>query len=144
MAPDAGRFDGAARLMQNPFNATGEYSDERTGPTSDHVRLLVNSPETWGQFKTPGLRNIEKTAPYMHQGQFESLREVIEFYSTLDQMVRVGHHQETLLTPVHLTEQEIDDLTAFLTSLNGRPLDPALLAQPASATPGESRDRQGP
>jgi cytochrome c peroxidase len=138
MAADAGRFDGASRVAGNPFNATGELSDERTGEVADHVKMLVNSPETWGQFKTPGLRNVAKTPPYMHQGQFDSLGEVIEFYSTLEGMVLVGHHQETLLTPAHLTEQEIEDLTAFLTSLTGKPLDADLLVQPQRPTTGGS------
>jgi cytochrome c peroxidase len=134
LQPDAGRLSGASKLAASRFNAAGEFSDDPDGPTARQVKTLVNSPEAWGQFKTPGLRNVASTAPYMHQGQFESLRDVIEFYSTLENMVLVGHHQETLLVPIHLTEQEVQDLIAFLTSLNGKPLDPALLTQPESAT----------
>lgn len=130
--PDAARFDGAGRIKVNPFNAAGAFSDDAGGPIAEHVKLLANSPDTWGQFKTPSLRNSARTAPYMHQGQFATLRDVVGFYNTLEQAVVIGHHQETLLVPLHLTENEIEELVAFLTSLNGLPLDAQLLTQPPS------------
>lgn len=129
LRPDPGRFDGSARVVKNPFNARGMFSDDRTGPSSEKISFLLQTPETWGQFKTPSLRNVANTAPYMHQGQFQTLREVVEFYSTRKRAVQIGHHQETILTPLHLSEQEIDDLVAFLESLTGDPL-PAHLTKP--------------
>ena len=51
----------------------------------------------------------------------------MRFYSTLDGAVGRSHHQERILEPLQLTETEIDDLLAFLESLEGRPLPPPLL-----------------
>ncbi|MCI0631140.1 MAG: c-type cytochrome [Phycisphaerales bacterium] len=128
-APDPARFDGAKRVLDNPFNSQGAFSDDPAGD-SNNIKFLLHSPELWGQFKTPSLRNIAKTAPYMHQGQFQTLHEVVRFYSTRQGAVRIGHHQETILNPLNLSEAEIDDLVAFLESLTGEPLPATLLTAP--------------
>ncbi|HEY3189262.1 MAG TPA: hypothetical protein VGJ70_17385, partial [Solirubrobacteraceae bacterium] len=57
-------------------------------------------------FNTPMLRDVRNSAPYMHNGVFESLREVVEFYD-----------QRSSVAPLHLTDQEVDDLVAFLNEL---------------------------
>ena len=67
-----------------------------------------------------------------HYGQFENLADVVRFYSTLEDRVGMGHHQESILVPLNLDEGEIADLVVFLESLTGRPLDPALLRGPDS------------
>jgi cytochrome c peroxidase len=70
-----------------------------------------------GKFKTPSLRNIALTAPYMHNGRFATLRECVEHYNT-------GFKDSKSLDPVlkvtrkgRLTSQEIDDIVAFLHTL---------------------------
>jgi len=67
-----------------------------------------------GAYRTPTLRNIELTAPYMHDGSISTLREVVEYYDK-------GGKNNLLLNPaifpLHLTEQEKSDLTAFLATL---------------------------
>lgn len=68
-------------------------------------------------FKTPTLRNVELTAPYMHDGSVPTLRDVIDFYD------RGGGNQEpksVLLRRLYLTEREKSDLVAFLESLTGK------------------------
>jgi cytochrome c peroxidase len=129
---DAGRFGGLRNLLEDPFNAAGEYSDDREGSAARRLRFTVNGPENWGRFKTPSLRNVALTAPYMHQGQFESLEEVVEYYSTLEGAVVADHHDEAILVPRDFTEQEKRDLVAFLRSLTDDDLDPSLLEAPAS------------
>ena len=71
-----------------------------------------------GKFRTPPLRYISYTAPYMHNGVFETLEEVIEFY---DQGGGDSEHGEKspLLRPLNLTEDEKWDLLEFLESLSG-------------------------
>ena len=67
-------------------------------------------------FKTPTLRNVELTAPYMHDGSVPTLRGVIDFYNA------GGGRQQpksSLLRKLDLTEQEKSDLVAFLESLTG-------------------------
>lgn len=72
-----------------------------------------------GAFKTPGLRDITRSAPYMHNGTESTLEEVIDFYN------RGGDVKENLspfITPLGLNKQEKKDLVEFLKSLDGEPI----------------------
>lgn len=129
---DPGRYQGAALLRASSFNAGGPFSDDPGGEAARRLRRLANGPDNWGRFRTPTLRNVELTAPYMHEGQYESLEAVLEHYSTLADAVQLDHHQEQVLQPLHLSPREIADLAAFLRSLTDNSLDPALLAPPPS------------
>jgi cytochrome c peroxidase len=114
---DAGRHAGAQRVLEDPFNARGLFSDERSGERARNLETLVAPPETWGQFKTPSLRGVAHTAPYMHQGQLATLAEVVRFYVTREGARGAGHHREKLLRPLDLSEDEQQALVAFLESL---------------------------
>jgi cytochrome c peroxidase len=71
-----------------------------------------------GKFKTPGLRNIAVTPPYMHNGMFKTLREVIDYYDNPAHFIPDGINRDTLLAqPLRLTEAEKTDLEAFLLAL---------------------------
>jgi cytochrome c peroxidase len=77
---------------------------------------VTQNPQDRWKYKTPSLRNINLTAPYMHNGSLETLQQVVEFYN------RGGIANETLdplIKPLNLTAQEMDELTAFLKSLTG-------------------------
>jgi len=64
----------------------------------------------------------------MHQGQFDTLEEVVRHYSTLENATPLGHHsQEQLLEPLNLTDEQIADLVAFLKSLTDDSINPKLL-----------------
>lgn len=70
-----------------------------------------------GQFKTPTLRDVALTAPYMHDGSIATLEEVVEFYN------RGGNrnpHLDGKMKPLELTDQEKSDLVAFLKALTGK------------------------
>lgn len=82
-APDLGRFLGADLLLNSPFNATGIYSDDQSGRTLTPTAFLFNRAQFNGQFKTPSLRNVAVTPPYMHHGQLATLADVVQYYSTL-------------------------------------------------------------
>lgn len=72
-------------------------------------------------FRTPSLRNVADTAPYMHNGIFRTLEETLDFYVKAE-----GHpaHRHPLITPLDLlTEQDKKDLLEFLRSLSGAPLN---------------------
>ncbi len=73
-----------------------------------------------GKFKTPTLRNIELTAPYMHNGSVKTLMEVVEYY---DQGGHDNPFLDAAIFPLHLTEQEKKDLVAFMSSLTGASVD---------------------
>lgn len=77
---------------------------------------VTEDPNDRWKFRTPTLRNVVLTAPYMHNGSMLSLREVIDFYN------QGGVPNEVLsplIKPLNLTDAEIDDLVAFLESLTG-------------------------
>jgi cytochrome c peroxidase len=128
---DSGRYGGIAAVLADPFNAIGRYSDDPS-ERERAVSFLISRPDTQGQFKVPTLRNVTQTAPYMHDGRFASLTDVLHFYSNDAGAAQSGHHQETILRPLHLSDEAVNDLLAFFDSLTGAPLDPALLQQPPS------------
>ncbi|HEX5010827.1 MAG TPA: cytochrome c peroxidase [Planctomycetota bacterium] len=128
---DSGRLTGIDKVQADPFNGAGAFSD---APAAGHEKLdfLASGPDNIGQFKTPSLRSVALTAPYMHAGQFPTLHDVLVHYSEFaDAFDFDPGHFEQMLQPLHLTEGEIADLTAFLGSLTGTGLDPALLEAPA-------------
>lgn len=69
-----------------------------------------------GAFKTPGLRDVSKRAPYMHDGSLRTLREVVEFYNRGAAGPTAGRGR---LAPLRLAEAQIDELVAFLEALDG-------------------------
>lgn len=74
-----------------------------------------------GRFKTPGLRNIGVTAPYMHNGMFATLEAVVDYYNNPTKFVKDGiNTDELLLQPLGLTEKEKKDLVAFLKTLTDK------------------------
>ena len=84
---------------------------------ADLGRYSVNKhPGTVGGFKTPTLRDISHTAPYMHDGRLTTLEEVVEFY---DQGGIQNPHLSNLIIPLDLTEQEKKDLVEYMRALNG-------------------------
>lgn len=120
MQPDLGRSEGIAKLATDEFVTAGYFSDDPTGIRAQHLAYLDAEAGVRGHFKTPSLRNVALTAPYMHQGQMATLREVVEYYSTLATAIEPAdpNHVEALLVKLDLTEREIDDLVAFLQSLS--------------------------
>lgn len=118
---DTGRFRGIELVKGSELNAAGPYSDERDGDAARRLERVAQQPENWGQFKTPSLRNVAVTAPYMHDGRFATLREVVRYYSTLEGAVPPDAHSERTLVKAYLTEPEQEDLVAFLDSLTEEP-----------------------
>lgn len=118
LAVDVGRFDGIARVLADPFNGVGRHSDDSDARVNDRLRYLKPRPSSLGEMRTPSLRNVALTAPYMHDGRFATLRDVLRFYSELDDIPALGEREATL-TPLALSDGESDDLVAFLRSLSG-------------------------
>ncbi len=73
-----------------------------------------------GFFKIPSLRNVAITAPYMHNGMFATLKQVVEYYNNPDSVIRGGgggHRDLSLNQPLHLSEAEVSDVVSFLEAL---------------------------
>ncbi|SDH15008.1 cytochrome-c peroxidase [Mucilaginibacter gossypii] len=101
------------------FRSIGLY-DAKT--LQDSGRACVTKKKTdLGRFKIGALRNIAITAPYMHNGMFKTLRQVIDYYNDPDKIVPHSINRDTLLnTPMGLSEQEKIDLESFLVSLTDK------------------------
>lgn len=114
---DPGRFAGLERLAQDPFTRASAYSDAKDREQDSRpVRTVVREPRHFGEWKTPSLRSVGSTAPYMHNGSIATLRGVVMHYSKFNEE-RIHADGEALLKPLHLSERQIDDLLAFLEAL---------------------------
>jgi len=78
--------------------------------------VVTNKPADLGAFKTPTLREIARTAPYMHDGSLATLEDVIEFYS---RGAQPNPHLDRQIRPLNLTDREKAALLAFLRALSG-------------------------
>ena len=107
---------GTALFMDNDFHNNGLDTE----PFIDlGLAKITGNPSDNGKFRTPTLRNIEFSAPYMHDGRFTTLEEVIEHYnsggkysSTVDPLMK------KLGVGLQLTNQEKNDLIAYLKTLS--------------------------
>lgn len=126
----------------DPLGTTGAFSNNGLDPVYDangykdagRGAITKNLAQN-GQFRIPSLRNIALTAPYMHDGRFASLKEVLDFYS---EGVHQGANVDSKMQfakkgGVHLTEQEKEQIMAFLQTLT----DSAFVNDPAFSNPFE-------
>jgi len=119
---------GVPKNPENPFytldksyNPLGEnYIDLGLGT------ILKKTSEN-GKFKVPGLRNVALTAPYMHNGVFKTLKEVVQFYNTRDkgnwpppEVPETVNKKE--LGNLGLTDDEVDAIVAFMETLSDQPI----------------------
>lgn len=109
--------EGYALFTDNKFHNLG-VGAELDGSLADIGRFEVSQVETdKGAFKTPHLRNIADSAPYMHDGHLRTLKEVVDFY------VGAGNsndfRDEEIHELDHLSAQERADLIAFMEALSG-------------------------
>ena len=114
---DGGRYAGIKRLRADPYNLLGAYSDDPSRASASKTRHVLLQPRNFGEFRVPGLRNVAKTAPYMHNGSLATLDGVVKHYSELNED-RLHTDGERILRPLRLTPQASADLVAFLESLS--------------------------
>ena len=101
------------------FKNIGLYNG---GNLNDAGLYNISNKETdKGKFKTPGLRNIAVTAPYMHNGMFKTLDEVLEYYNNPQKFVPDAINiDDVLKKPLGLTDTEKKDIVAFLKTLTDK------------------------
>jgi len=110
MSFDAGRADGISLVLADEFNCLGPFSDA-TGKVCQQLWFMDTDAKKYtGAMKTPTLRNVVERPPYMHAGQFKTIREVLEFYKG-SKNPDIEHQD--------LTEGDLSALEAFLGTLSG-------------------------
>ncbi len=121
-----------------PFHNTGLYNLDGNGAyPADNPGLMAvtNRPQDMGRFRSPSLRNLTVTAPYMHDGSIATLRDVITHYANGGRSKRMtGMYsplQSDLVRGFTLSAQETDDLLAFLEALT----DDEFLSNPSLKDP---------
>lgn len=127
---DDGRESGVHEAKRDPFNCLGPYSDAAEEECTELRFVKETDPHFKRAFKTPTLRNLSKTAPYMHAGQFRTLAQILEHYNTaprppvgISELVRLG------LNAMHLRQLE-----AFLRTLDSAVIVPAELVLPPDSS----------
>lgn len=133
----------ASRLVETPFHNTGLYNLGGTDAFPEPNRgvfELTAKADDMGKFRAPSLRNVEVTAPYMHDGTIATLEDVLRFYAAGGRHItsgpfagdgRANRLKSDLVTRIDLNDQEQADLVAFLKTLT----DHDFLTHPRHANP---------
>ena len=129
-------------FSEKPFHNNGMYNVDGEGryPKNQGVFEHTRDQEDLGRFKAPTLRNIEVTAPYLHDGSVETLSDLIDLYASGGRVITEGEdagdgtahpNKSVFIVGFELTEDEKLDLLAFLHALT----DEQFLKNPALSDP---------
>ncbi len=117
ISQDMGRILGIQSVLMDEFNCMGPYNDQRQASCDSLV--YINRHEIGalmnGAFKVPSLRNLEYTSPYMHDGRFTSLMEVLKHYQNPPDKAENIHE----ISKLTLSIEDLENLSAFLKTLSG-------------------------
>jgi cytochrome c peroxidase len=141
-----GARDGLAKLKKNPYRRDSRFSDDPNddsrklyysipfapggGPAPPGFEVDADGAVRKGAYRTPTLRDVALTAPYMHNGLFTTLEQVVAHYNRGGSPSTVGTASPPI-KPLHLTDEEQSDLVEFLKSLTGAPLPSSITETPA-------------
>jgi cytochrome c peroxidase len=112
-------------MAEHGFHNTGLYNLDSKGaypPNNSGIRELTGDADDEGKFRTPSLRNVALTAPYMHDGSIPTLEAVIKgHYALAGRAAKSGKGpspmRSSLIAGFEITPQEVNDVVAFLNSL---------------------------
>jgi cytochrome c peroxidase len=126
--PSRGRSEGALLVRDDPLNCLGQFSDDDQRRCPE-LQFMKTGDEFVGAHRTPSLRSVSQTGPYMHAGQLQSLEAVVEQYDRARDAM-IGHNEAK---PLGLSARDRSDLIAFLRSLDGSiDVEPGWLAPPGN------------
>ena len=131
--PDKGRVLGVREVQSNAFNCSGPYSDDRDRNCAE-LEYARTGLELIGAFRTPSLRNLENTAPFMHKGQIATLSAVLRHYNEAP-LAMIGHNETK---PLKLRDSELRQMEAFLHTLSA----PIVTVEYVTSDRGEKQQRQ--
>ena len=128
--PDTGRLEGLKLARASPFNLLGRYNDDLTKASAAALRDTKADAQQRVRWRTPSLRNVAVTAPYLHNGTAASLYDVVRRYAKSPGQ-RIYIDDERRARRVDLSTRDVDDLVAFLETLTDadgerRPLAPLM------------------
>ncbi len=135
IGPEKTRVQLAPGVFVDVENELIDSVRQQPKPNDVGLYSVTQNPFDRWKYRTSSLRNVALTAPYMHDGAFSTLREVIEFYN------KGGVPNELLsplITPLDLTDKEIEQLIAFMNSLTGDNVE-TLVADAFAAPIGDLR-----
>lgn len=125
---------------ENALGTTGGFSNNGLDKARQNADFkdagqggVTGNKNDYGKFKIPSLRNVALTAPYMHDGRFATLEEVVDFYSTgVNQSLNIDSKMEKAhVGGVHFSPEQKKQLIAFLHTLT----DSALVTDPEFSNP---------
>ena len=137
----------STQVIDTPFHNTGLYNIGGKGdfPVGNQgLYEITEKPGDRGKFRAPSLRNVEVTAPYMHDGSVARLEDVLDFYAAGGRNITSGPHagdgrsnphKSELISRIDLTEQDKADLVAFLKTLT----DHEFLTNPKFSDPFQAK-----
>jgi cytochrome c peroxidase len=120
---DHGAMEGLAKLLADPLNTRGKFSDGDDGRLPDAVPVGAD-----GSFRTPSLRCVSRRPTFMHTGQMRTLADVVAFFSRGGDPD--GYFGTSEIDAFDFSEEEQADLLAFLLALDGTGPDHELTVAP--------------
>jgi len=124
-----GSLDGLTKLKAHAYLRTSMWSDN---PQDDSRAVYLNADRDSipkGSWRTPSLRDVALTAPYMHDGSYATLEAVVDHYNNGAASMPNGA-PNARIQPLFLTPEEESQLVEFLKTLTGAPLPAALTSAP--------------
>lgn len=115
------------KFCKSPFGRCGEFSDAEPEDCETIEQSCEDLPLDGafrGTFRTPSLRNVELTAPYMHTGARAELSSVVEFYVWGGDNQGFAGERDDFIEPLALSDADVRDLVAFLETLTSEDLPP--------------------
>ena len=113
---DPGRHDGIRKLQASRYNLLGPFNDDARARTATSTRYVALDHRNYGEFKVPSLRDVARTAPYMHNGSLATLARRRAPLLELDEN-RLHADGERILKPLGLDKYDVEALVAFLETL---------------------------
>ncbi len=126
-----GAWDGLGKLKNNGFRRDSTWSDDPTDSSRSSWLSLTLDDSLKGAWRTPSLRDVALTAPYMHNGVYQTLEEVVVHYNNGGAAAGVPGIPSKRIKPLDLSDREQHDLVAFLESLTGAPLPASVVQAPS-------------
>lgn len=121
--------DGLSKLHKHPYLRTSTWSDNPNDQSRKMYMDMAPESAPTGSYRTPSLRDVALTAPYMHDGAIPTLEAVVAHYNRGGDP-NAGGDRAARIKPLNLSDQEQSDLVAFLKTLTGEPLPSELSDAP--------------